>query len=176
MLGSLLNKQSKVDESKTKDTNLNVGKMEVLDMEEKDVMAMVDKSVKKMKDEIVKELKPSSKTDKTNLSDKLTDDEIKTLKSDAEKGNLESYKKLVEKGVDVKGLAIDVEKMESFKTYKENTDKSINALNEKLGIDPSKKSIDGQDKDKKNEPAVKTDADFYKEAGLKFTGRPLPKK
>jgi hypothetical protein len=166
-IGNLLNKQNKVEEKKTKDENLEASKSEVLDMEEKDVRAMVDESVGKMKDELIKELKPVEKKDEP---EKLTDEKIATLKEDSEKGNLESYKQLVEAGVDVEGLTINVEKMDAFKSMKENVDN----LNEKLGIDPAKKSMEGQDKDK-DKSVKKSDSDFYKEAGLKSNGKPLDK-
>jgi type II restriction/modification system DNA methylase subunit YeeA len=46
-------------------------------------------------------------------------------------------------------------------------------ISEKLGIKPESHKIKGQDD--VPTPAKKTDADFYKEAGLKSTGRPLNK-
>ena len=49
---------------------------------------------------------------------------------------------------------------------------NVEELNTKLGHDPAKKSLEGQNK-KEEGSSQKSDADFYKEAGMKGTGRPL---
>jgi hypothetical protein len=177
VLQGLLGKQTKADEAKAK--NDMVGKEEELDMKKEDVGTMIDEKLNSMKEDIIKSIKEDTskeeekKVEKTEPV-KLTEDEIKSLKEDTEAGNLEAYKKLVEAGEDVSGLQIKVEKMESFKELKEESESikaNVDELNEKLGHEPSKKSLEGDD-EKKN-VVEKTDTDFYKDAGLKGNGRPL---
>ena len=141
-------------------------------MEEKDVKIMVDESVGKMKDELIKELKPESDKAATVT---LTPAETKTLTDECKGGKIASCGKLSAAGVDIKTLKFDIESMEAFKTLKADKEKleaNVEELNTKLGIDPAKKSLEGQNnEDKKG--STKSDADFYKDAGMKGTGRPL---